>query len=90
MDDVDYEDENDEGLVGRSGATGGSLTAAIGRAFTIRRKNGGSNGAGGSGGKDLPSTPITQAEQNVEKALDLAKSTLVLLHFFHFCFDSSL
>lgn len=79
LDDVDYEDENDEGLVGRSGATGGSLTAAIGRAFTIRRKNGGSNGAGGSGGKDLPSTPITQAEQNVEKALDLAKSTFTSL-----------
>lgn len=31
-------EEEEEGLVGRSGATGGSLVGALGRAFTVKRK----------------------------------------------------
>ncbi|KAM0753052.1 hypothetical protein T439DRAFT_378788 [Meredithblackwellia eburnea MCA 4105] len=35
---IEDDDEDDKTLVDRSGATGGSITAALGRAFTVRRK----------------------------------------------------
>lgn len=68
------DDEDDKTLIGRSGATGGSITAALGRAFTVRRKQlvgGGADPA--SPGKELPSMPLLE-DPNVGAALDWSKS----------------
>lgn len=37
-DDVPSDSDSEDGTVGRSGATGGSLVGALGRAFTVKRK----------------------------------------------------
>jgi hypothetical protein len=55
-------DEDDETLVGRSGGTG-SLSAALGRAFSVRRKN--------------DAGVVEVVEPNVGAALDWSKSTWV-------------
>lgn len=70
IDDVD----DDDTLIGRSGATGGSIIAALGRAVSVRRKHAPSDA--GSPSKELPSTPFT-ADPNVGAALDWSKTTCV-------------
>lgn len=53
-------EDDDETLVGRSGATG-SFTGALGRAFSVRRKN--------------DAGVVEAVEPNVTAALDWSKST---------------
>lgn len=73
LDDID----DDENMIGRSGATGGSITAALGRAFTVRRKQLAGTAAAASG-KEVASMPFT-TDPNVGAALDWSKSTYVSL-----------
>ncbi|KAI5476919.1 Rho GTPase-activating protein [Pseudohyphozyma bogoriensis] len=74
----DDDDDDDKTLVGRSGATGGSLTAALGRAFTVRRGGrGASKEEGAKDGKELPAKPLINefiADPNVAAAMDWSKS----------------
>ncbi|KAL8293658.1 hypothetical protein RQP46_000359 [Phenoliferia psychrophenolica] len=78
-------DDDDETLVGRSGATGGSVFAALGRAVTVRRKqfqsaaaNATAASAGSPTSKELPNMPFAQ-DPNVGAALDWSKSTFSAL-----------
>ncbi|KAK4706180.1 hypothetical protein P7C70_g14, partial [Phenoliferia sp. Uapishka_3] len=73
INDEDSEDglepiDDDDQIIDRSGATGGSITAALGRAFTTRRKQ-------FSGASVASSVSAASTDPKVEAAIDWSKST---------------
>ncbi|GAA5883607.1 hypothetical protein JCM3774_002111 [Rhodotorula dairenensis] len=63
----DADGEQDEGLIGRSGATGGSVLGALGRALSVRARST-RTGTGTGAGSGAPAAAAAAAEQGLDSA----------------------